>query len=71
MYGEVKRILSKFTEEEVTEESVLDMDLGLSSFDVVEIVCEFEDAFDIEIPDRVIQEFVTVGDVVAYLEKRM
>jgi len=43
-------------------------DLGLNSFDMVELVCEAEEMFDVEIPDRVIATFKTVQDVIDYLE---
>lgn len=68
MFNKVKEILSKFTDAEITETSMLESDLGLSSFEVVEIVCEFEDAFDIEISDRDIRQFVGVQDILNYLE---
>lgn len=54
---------------EITRESVLLADLGMSSFDLVNLVCEIEDEFDIEIPDRVIGTFKTVGDVINYISK--
>lgn len=53
---------------EITRDSVLTEDLGLSSLDVINIVAEFEDEFDIEIPDRIIPTLRTVGDIVDYLE---
>ena len=68
MFDKVKEILSKFTDAEITETSMLKSDLGLSSFDVVEIICEFEEAFDIEINDRDIRQFVGVADILNYLE---
>ena len=68
MFDKVKEILSKFTDAEITKTSMLESDLGLSSFDVVEIVCEFEDAFDIEINDRDIRQLVGVQDILNYLE---
>ncbi len=45
-------------------------DLGLSSFDVVSIVSDFEDEFDIEIPDKDIRKFVTIGDIIMYLQNK-
>lgn len=69
MFEQVKEILAKYTEEEITESSVLEADLGLSSFDVVSIVTDFEEAFDIEIPDRDIQKFVNVCDILKYLQR--
>lgn len=53
---------------EITRDSALTEDLGLSSLDVINIVAEFEDEFDIEIPDRIIPTLRTVGDIVDYLE---
>lgn len=71
MFEKTIAILSKFTTvpaAEITPETTLQGDLGLNSLDVVNIVVEFEDEFDIEIPDRLIKNFVKVGDVVEYLE---
>lgn len=53
---------------EITRDSALTDDLGLSSLDVINIVAEFEDEFDIEIPDRIIPTLRTVGDIADYLE---
>lgn len=53
---------------EITRESVLLADLGMNSFDLVNLVCEVEDEFGIEIPDRIIGTFKTVGDVIDYIE---
>lgn len=53
---------------EITMDSVLLADLGMNSFDLVNLVCEVEDEFDVEIPDRVIGSFKTVGDVINYIE---
>ena len=64
MFEEVERILSRFTEEKITESARLSADLCLSSLDVVSIAVEFEEAFDIEIPDRAIQKLITVKDIV-------
>jgi acyl carrier protein len=55
----------------ITEEQNLIDDLGLSSLDVINIVVMFEEEFDIEIPDRHILNFVTVGDVVRYINERI
>lgn len=69
MLERVKKILSKYTEvSNITEETILTSDLGLLSFDVVVVVLNFEDKFDIEIPDRDIRKLVTVGDVITYLD---
>ncbi len=74
MLEKVRDILSKYTKtgrDYITESAVLTADLGLSSFDVVSIVTEFEDEFDIEIPDRDIRKMVTVSDILAYLKEKI
>ncbi len=49
------------------ETSIID-DLGADSLDVVELIMAIEEAFDIEIPDDIAEEIVTVSDAVEYLK---
>ena len=71
MRERVMNLIGKYTEaENITPESALIADLGLSSFDLVGIVADFEDEFDIEVQDRDIMSFVTVQDILNYLEKK-
>jgi acyl carrier protein len=70
MLEKIRDILVEYVEvprEQITLETGLLTDLGLSSLDVVNIVVAFEDEFDIEIPDRKLAELVTVEDVVKLL----
>ena len=53
----------------VTRDTVLLTDLGMNSFDLINLVCILEDEFEVEIPDRVIGNFKTVGDVVDYIDR--
>lgn len=53
---------------EITRDTVLASDLGLNSFDLADLVCEIEDEYGIEIPDKVLPSLLTVGDVLDYLE---
>lgn len=71
MYKKITQIIRDYTGEErpINEETNLVTDLGLSSFDVVSLIGEFEDAFGIEIPTEDIEEFETVCGIVDYLEK--
>lgn len=57
-------------EEEVTEASSFQEDLGADSLDVVELVMALEDEFGIDIPDEEVGEIKTVGDAVSYIEKK-
>lgn len=74
MLGTIQTILSKYTtvgKDEINENSILTADLGLSSFDVVSIVSDFEDEYDIEIPDRDIRKLVTVKDIMDYVRRKL
>lgn len=71
MFDKVKEIISKYTEaENITEDLSLTNDLALTSLDVVSMVGDFEDAFDIEIADEDVMQIKTVGDILEYLKKR-
>lgn len=70
MLEELQEIIRKHVDNEnifITGEMVLLTDLGLNSYELVEMVCKIEDAFDIEIPDRAISKFKTVQDVLDYI----
>ena len=54
--------------EKVTMEAELANDLGINSIELAELVMHCEETFDIDIQDDDIRNFVTVGDVVNYLE---
>ena len=71
MFDKVKEILSKYTEaESITEDVSLTQDLMLTSLEVVSLVGDFEDVFDIEIADEEIMKMKTVGDILEYLKKQ-
>jgi acyl carrier protein len=58
-------------EEQVTDEADWIVDLGADSLDQVELLMEFEDVFNIEIPDEEAWKIKTVKEAVDYLEKRV
>ena len=54
---------------ELTPDTVLLKDLRINSLDLVELVCAFEVAFDIEVPEKDVRKFSRVQDIIDYLEK--
>ena len=46
-------------------------DLGLDSMATIELFFRIEEAFEIQIPDEDLHKLVTVGDVIAYVEKKV
>lgn len=55
--------------EKVTPDAKIVDDLGANSLDVVELLSQLEEEFDIMIPDDDIENLVTVADVAEALEK--
>ncbi len=58
-------------ESEVKLEASFREDLGADSLDVVELVMELEDQFDMEISDEDAEKIGTVGDAISYIEKKI
>lgn len=60
----------------VTGKENLDMDtdflkdLSLNSFDIMNIVCAFEERYDISVPTRDVWQLRQVSDVVKYLAEK-
>lgn len=53
---------------QITAESSFVNDLGADSLDTVELVMEFEDAFNIQVPDEDAEKIQTVGEAVTYIK---
>ena len=68
----VKEIITKqmgVKNEQITKETSFINDLGADTLDTVELIMEFEDAFDMNIPDEDAEKIRTVGDAVKYIEE--
>ena len=57
-------------ESEVVPEASFTAHLGADSLDQVELIMEFEKAFDLQIPDEAAEKIQTVGDVIKLLEEQ-
>ena len=58
-------------ESDVKLEASFRDDLGADSLDVVELVMELEDEFDMEISDEDAEKIATVGDAISYIESKV
>ncbi len=56
--------------EDITTESSFVDDLKADSLDVVELVMELEDEFEVTIPDDDYEKIQTVGSAISYIEER-
>ncbi|MDY6912240.1 MAG: acyl carrier protein [Chloroflexota bacterium] len=46
-------------------------DLEADSLDVVQILVALEDEYDIEIPDEDLENIANMGDIIAYVERKV
>lgn len=70
----VKSIIKDFLgveAENITPKASFTTDLGADSLDLVELIMEFENAFDIKIPDEDAEKIGTVSDAIAYIEQKL
>ena len=72
MFERLKNILVEelsLNPDDVTMESELANDLGVNSLELADLVLVCEDEFGVEFNEDDIHKFITVGDVVEYLEE--
>ena len=59
------------SKDQVTPETSFVNDLGADSLDTVELVMQFEDEFNLSIPDEDAEKITVVGDAIKYIEERV
>jgi len=70
----VRKIISEklgVEEEKVVEEAKLIDDLGADSLDLVDLIMDLENEFDVKVDDSDIEKISTVGEVVDYIAKKL
>jgi acyl carrier protein len=55
--------------EQVTPKTSFQEDVGADSLDLVELVMELEEAFDLIIPEEQAERFKTVGEAIDYIKR--
>src|SRR5580692_9712477 len=55
--------------EQVTRQTSFQEDVGADSLDIVELVMELEEEFEITIPDDQAEKIKTVGEAIDYIER--
>lgn len=56
---------------EITPDANFVKDLGIDSLDYAELVMDFEQAFDIKIPDDDAEKMQTISEAVKYIEGKL
>ncbi|MEO5599487.1 MAG: acyl carrier protein [Cyclobacteriaceae bacterium] len=59
------------SQSEITPDANFVKDLGIDSLDYAEIVMEFEQTFDIRIPDDDAEKLQTFGQAVKYIQEKL
>lgn len=59
------------SESEVTPDANFVRDLGIDSLDYAELVMDFEQTFDIKIPDEDAEKLTTFSATVKYIEQKL
>ena len=57
--------------EQITESTSFTEDIGADSLDIVELVMELEEEFEITIPDEEAEKIKTVGEAIDYIVKEL
>ncbi len=71
MFEEFKKLLIEqmnIDEADIKPEAELIADLGINSLELADLIFSCEDKFSIEIAEEDYRKFITVSDVVAFLE---
>jgi acyl carrier protein len=56
---------------QVTRQTSFVEDVGADSLDIVELVMELEEEFEITIPDEQAEKIKTVGEAIDYIEREL
>lgn len=55
----------------ITRDTRFIEDIGADSLDIVELVMELEEEFDVNIPDEEQEKIKTVGEAIDYIEREL
>lgn len=58
-------------ENKITKDAKFVDDLGADSLDTVEIIMDFEEEFDVEIPDEDAEQLTTIQSALDYIDSRL
>ena len=70
MNQKLMELITSYTDlspEDITPESDIIADLGISSIDMVSLIMDFEDTFHLTVSDEQLAKLRTVGDVQALI----
>ncbi|WP_431490926.1 acyl carrier protein [Paraburkholderia fungorum] len=68
----VRKAIAKWLEvdpADITDGKHLRLGLGADTLSMMDVIMEVEDALEVEIDDDIIEQIVTVGDLIGWAEK--
>lgn len=74
MIDEIIKFISTYqniTVKKINKSSHLIKDLGMSSLDVMQLACAFEDKYSIELKEEDLIDLLTVQDIANYIETKI
>jgi acyl carrier protein len=73
MFNDIVDILCRYSgvpQEQITPEINVMTDLGLTSMDFMEMICDLEEKYEFEVPECDFRKLVILKDIVAYLDAK-
>ncbi len=72
MLNQLKNIFSKYIKtnelNKFNENTIILRDLNINSLELMSLVCDVEDNFNIEIPDKEIKKIITINDLITFIK---
>jgi acyl carrier protein len=59
------------SKDQINRDTDIANDLGADSLDIVELVMEFEDEFEINIPEEAAENITTIGQVIDHIKEEI
>lgn len=74
MIDKLQEIFEEITgdyETELKPEMVINEDMNLTSIGKIQLIYAIEDRFDVEISSKAIRQFISVGDIIDFLNENV
>ena len=65
----IRDCVPELSDMEITEDSVVNTDMGMDSMNFILVICKLEAEFGVKIPNRLWKKLSTLGDVLDALQK--
>ena len=65
----IRDCVPELADMEITEDSVVNTDMGMDSMNFILVICKLEAEFGVKIPNRLWKKLSTLGDVMDALQK--